>query len=99
MPSTKETKAKPKRPTPLPRAGTKLAKLLMLLRRPQGATIEELAKATGWQKHSVRGAISGAVKKKLHQRVELLIEGNRRAYAVPKSHSTAAAITSPAKAP
>jgi hypothetical protein len=49
----------------LPRKGTKLSQLIELLQRKTGATIEEAAKATGWQHHSVRGAISGALKKKL----------------------------------
>jgi hypothetical protein len=48
-----------------PRTGTKLALLLELLQRKGGATIPEVTKATGWQTHSVRGAISGALKKKL----------------------------------
>jgi hypothetical protein len=47
------------------RAGTKLALLLELLQRKGGATIAEVTKAMGWQAHSVRGAISGALKKKL----------------------------------
>ena len=47
------------------RPGTKLALLVDLLRRKGGATIAEAVKATGWQPHSVRGAISGALKKKL----------------------------------
>ena len=70
--------------TPLVRPGTKLAKLLVLMQRPQGATVDELAKATGWQKHTVRGAISGSVKKKLRQRVKLLTGNDRRAYAIAK---------------
>jgi hypothetical protein len=46
------------------RSGTKQA-LLDLLRRKEGGTIAEAVKATGWQPHSVRGAISGTLKKKL----------------------------------
>lgn len=51
--------------TPTPRENTKQAKLITMLRRVGGATIADLAKATGWQRHTVRGAISGALKKKL----------------------------------
>ncbi len=47
------------------RQGTKQALLIDLLKRKTGATIADLVKATGWQPHSVRGAISGALKKKL----------------------------------
>ena len=47
------------------RAGTKQAGLIEILRRPLGATIQDLAIATGWQVHSVRGVISGVLKKKL----------------------------------
>jgi len=43
---------------------TKLAKLEAMLRRPEGATIEQMAKALTWQAHSVRGAMAGALKKK-----------------------------------
>lgn len=46
-------------------AGGKLASLVTMLRRPKGASIDDLCKATGWQAHSVRGAISGSVKKRL----------------------------------
>ena len=42
----------------------KLGVIVGLLRRPQGALISELTAATGWQAHSVRGAIAGALKKK-----------------------------------
>ena len=50
---------------PLVRPGTKLALLIDLLRAGDGATIDEIIAATGWQAHSVRGAISGTLKKKL----------------------------------
>lgn len=55
---------------PAARPGTKLALLIDLLGRKGGATIDEAAKATGWQRHSVRGAISGALKKKLGLAIE-----------------------------
>ena len=50
---------------PTPRANTKQAQLIEMLRRPDGADLDEIAEATNWQKHSIRGAISGALKKKL----------------------------------
>jgi hypothetical protein len=43
---------------------TKLAQLEAMLRRPDGATIEQMSKSLDWQMHSVRGVISGALKKK-----------------------------------
>jgi hypothetical protein len=46
------------------REGTKEAQLIAMLRRPEGATIAQVIAATGWQPHTVRGAISGALKKK-----------------------------------
>jgi hypothetical protein len=48
-----------------PRAGTKQANLIAMLRTPDGATIEEIAVATQWQSHTIRGAMSGSLKKKL----------------------------------
>ena len=53
------------------RPGTKLAALVMALRRPQGATSLQLMLATGWQPHTVRGAISGMLRKKLGLKVVL----------------------------
>lgn len=44
---------------------TKQIACLRLLARPDGATIEDLQSATGWQTHSIRGFLAGAVKKKL----------------------------------
>jgi predicted ArsR family transcriptional regulator len=58
-------------PAPKPKAnprlreGTKQAQLIAMLKAPAGATIEEIAEATGWQHHTVRGAIAGALKKRL----------------------------------
>ncbi len=47
------------------RPGTKQALLIDLLKRKKGVTIEKIVAATGWQPHSVRGAIRGTLKKKL----------------------------------
>jgi len=55
---------------PIPRAGTKQALMIELLERREGATVEQIAAATGWQHHTVRGAISGALKKKLGLNIE-----------------------------
>jgi hypothetical protein len=53
----------PKQPTP--RAGTKQAMLISLLRATDGATMDEIVAATGWLAHTARGAMSGALGKKL----------------------------------
>ena len=45
--------------------GGKIGVLVALLQRPEGASLADAQTATGWQVHSVRGAISGAIKKKL----------------------------------
>ena len=47
-----------------PRSPSKLDRVEALLRAPAGASIAELMEATGWQQHSVRGAIAGALKKR-----------------------------------
>ena len=57
--------AKPAKKESGARQGTKTAKVLDLLKRPKGATLKELLKATGWQPHSLRGFLSGTVGKKM----------------------------------
>jgi hypothetical protein len=58
-----ETEAAPKARTP--REGTKQAALIAMLHAPEGATIDEIATALEWAGHTVRGAMAGALKKKL----------------------------------
>lgn len=60
----------------------KLGKVVALLRRPKGATIADLTKATGWQAHSVRGAISGTIKRKLKLTVLCEKAGEVRTYRI-----------------
>jgi hypothetical protein len=47
------------------RAGTKQEQLIAMLRRTEGATIDQIVTALGWAPHTVRGAFAGALKKKL----------------------------------
>lgn len=88
---TKRTGTKkrtPRKPTSLrensqARPATKIARLIALLGMENGATISDLTKATGWQAHSVRGAISGTLKKKLGLRVTSEpVEGRGRVYRI-----------------
>ncbi len=70
--------------TRTPREGTKQATLIAMLRAPDGATIEEIMAATGWQSHTVRGAMAGALKKKLGLEVTSeKVEDRGRVYKLP----------------
>ena len=67
----------------LPRAGSKLASLIALLSSGSGASISEIVSSLGWQAHSVRGAISGSLKKKLGLTiVSDVVEGRGRVYRI-----------------
>src|SRR6202521_2457189 len=52
-------------PQPDPKPPSKQAVVIGILRLPEGATVDEVASATGWQRHTVRGVFSGTLKKKL----------------------------------
>lgn len=67
----------------VPRKSTMQAELIALLQTPDGASIAEIAAVTGWQAHSVRGAISGQLKKKLGLVVvSEQVDGRGRVYRV-----------------
>ncbi|NQW09454.1 MAG: DUF3489 domain-containing protein [Alphaproteobacteria bacterium] len=69
--------------TRTPREGTKQATLIEMLRAQEGATIEEIMAETGWQSHTVRGAMAGALKKKLGLTITSeKIEGRGRVYKI-----------------
>lgn len=58
------TKTEPSQPVTL-REGTKQARMIALMQRPEGASIEEICTETSWQKHTVRGVFSNTLKKRL----------------------------------
>jgi hypothetical protein len=64
------------------RSGTAQEAMLGLLRRAEGATIADMQAATGWQPHSVRGALSGVVAKKLGHTVVSTKEERARVYRI-----------------
>jgi len=86
--SAKKASAAKKTPTRAKEAGaardgSKAAKVLALLKRPDGVTLKELIKATGWQPHSIRGFLSGAIGKRMGLTVESAkAEGGERTYSV-----------------
>lgn len=59
---------------------TKLDALVTALRRPKGASISDLMDVTGWQAHSVRGAMAGALKKKRGLSISSTKPGDERLY-------------------
>ncbi|WP_420346174.1 DUF3489 domain-containing protein [Pelagibius sp.] len=77
------TKPKDRAAAPAARQGSKQALLIGLLERKTGASLDEIVEATGWQPHSVRGAISGTLKKKLGLTVTSeKTEGRGRVYRI-----------------
>jgi hypothetical protein len=67
------------------RPGSKQAKLVELLNHSKGASLDEMVKATGWQRHSVRGVMSGVLKKKLGLTITSIKDENGRTYRITGS--------------
>ncbi|MGD1092123.1 MAG: DUF3489 domain-containing protein [Bryobacteraceae bacterium] len=64
------------------RDGTKTERIIALLKRPSGATLNELMAETGWQPHSVRGFISGQLSKRLGFRIKSFKRAGERVYRI-----------------
>lgn len=67
----------------MPRKDSKLDMVVKLMIRPEGATLDDIVKATGWQKHTVRSAISHALaKKRGYEIVSSKPQGGQRIYKI-----------------
>jgi hypothetical protein len=64
------------------RRRTKTDRIVALLKRPSGATINDIMAETGWQRHSVRGFISGQLSKRLGFRIESFKGDGERVYRI-----------------
>ena len=81
IPSKPKTRVASDEPAP-----TKLGLLISLLSRPDGADLGTLMTATGWQAHSVRGAIAGAVRKKGYEVLSEKLD-NKRIWRISRQES------------
>src|SRR5262249_13940802 len=61
---------------------SKQDEVIAMLRRPEGATVDEVAYAMGWQRHTVRGVFSGTLKKKLGLKIASAKEERGRVYRI-----------------
>jgi len=78
-PAQAKTPGKTRRAAPLQ---SKAAKVIGLLQRTEGVTLRQIMRATGWQAHTVRGFISGHLKKKLGLKVRSFKRDGERVYAI-----------------
>ena len=66
---------------------SKQDEVIAMLRRPEGATVDEVANATGWQRHTVRGVFSGTLKQKLGLTIAAAKEERGRVYRIAEPAS------------
>ena len=69
-------------PDPDAKRPSKQGEVIAMLRRPEGATVDEVVSVTGWQRHTVRGLFSGTLKKKLGLTVASAREQRGRVYRI-----------------
>ena len=69
-------------PRPNAKRPSKQDVVIAMLRQPEGATVEEVASVTGWQRHTVRGVFSGTLKKKLGLTLASAKEERGRVYRI-----------------
>jgi hypothetical protein len=74
-------------PEPDPKRPSKQDEVIAMLRRPEGATVDEVASAMGWQRHTVRGLFSGTLKKKLGLTLASAPEERGRVYRIAEPAS------------
>lgn len=81
VPPPKSGRARTKASKPAPTL-SKLDAMVVALRKPKGATILDLINVTGWQVHSVRGAIAGALKKRRNLQITSTKTDGKRVYRI-----------------
>ena len=74
-------------PQPDPQRPSKQDVVIAMLRQPEGATVDEVASVTGWQRHTVRGVFSGTLKKKLGLTLASAQEERGRVYRIAEPAS------------
>jgi hypothetical protein len=67
-----------------PQGSSKTAQVVAMLQRKNGATITEIMEAMGWQRHTVRGFVAGALKKGGYTVESFKPDGGERSYRIPK---------------
>lgn len=92
-PRQKKTSAKQLKATA--KNGSKQSRVIEMLRLPEGATIDALMKATGWQQHSVRGFFAGVVQKKFGLKLNSEKVDGSRIYRITSESSAGASFQSP----
>ena len=74
-------------PRPDPKPPSKQDVVIAMLRQPEGATVDEVASVTGWQRHTVRGVLSGTLKQKLGLTLASAKEERGRVYRISEPAS------------